>query len=127
MRRDFELGPDDVQALQASGHPWETIRSGSARYVLIHNYPVPPGFNHSEARVAIRIDTYPPGPLDMAYFWPLLARADGKPINALTTVTIDGETYQQWSRHYTWRSGIDTLGSHLRRVRAWLTHELRKR
>lgn len=127
MRREFELGSDDVQALQAFGHPWETIRSGPARYVLIHNHPVPAGYNHREAMVAIRIDTYPPGPLDMAYFFPSLARSDGKTINNLTTVAIDGQTYQQWSRHYGWRSGIDTLGSHLRRIRSWLTHELNKR
>ena len=127
MRREFNLGPEDVRALEALGRPWETIRSGAARFILIHAHPVPPGYSINEVRVAIRIDTYPPGPLDMAYFFPALARTDGKAINNLSILTIDGEAYQQWSRHYAWRAGVDRLCSHIRRVRSWLTTELRKR
>ncbi|GAD58607.1 hypothetical protein MBEBAB_0857 [Brevundimonas abyssalis TAR-001] len=73
------------------------------------------------------MDTYPPGQIDMAYFDPPLARVDGKAINNLSALAIDGRTFQQWSRHYAWRSGVDTLATHLRRVRGWLTHEFRKR
>ena len=127
MRRDFELGPDDVRALDALGLSWEAIRSGRARYVLIHNHPVPEGYNASTVRVAIRMDTYPPGPLDMAYVHPPLSRAGHKAINNLSSTTIDGQTFQQWSRHYPFRCGVDTLSSHLRRFRSWLSHELRKR
>ncbi|MFZ0268198.1 E2/UBC family protein [Caulobacter sp.] len=128
MRRDFELGPDDVRALDALGRSWEAVRSSEGpRYVIIHDHPVPAGYNHSAVTVAIRLDTYPPGPLDMAYVMPSLARADGKVINNLSTLTIDQQTYQQWSRHYAFRSGVDTLASHLRRFGSWLTHEFRKR
>jgi hypothetical protein len=127
MRREFELCPEDVRALEGLGRPWEAIRSGAARFLLVHDYPLPSGYNQSKVRMAIRIDTYPPGPLDMAYFSPPLGRADGKTINNLSTLTIDGGTYQQWSRHYGWRSGIDTLRSHLRRVHSWLIHEFHKR
>ena len=127
MRREFELGPEDVRALEALGRPWEAIRSGAARYLLVHDHPVPAGYNVSQARMAVRIDTYPPGPLDMVYFCPPLARQDGKLINNLSTVTIDGQTYQQWSRHYGWLAGVDSLCRHLGRIRGWLTHEFRKR
>lgn len=128
MRRDFELGPDDVRALDALGRSWEAVRSAEgARYVILQDHPVPAGYNHPAVKVAIRLDTYPPGPLDMAYVYPPLARADGKAINNLSTLTIDGDAWQQWSRHYAFRVGIDTLGSHLRRFRSWLTHEFRKR
>lgn len=127
MRREFTLGSEDVRALDALGLPWEAIKQGNARWILIHEHPIPPGFNVEKASVAIRIDTYPPGIIDMAYFSPPLARADGKTINNLSSLTLDGKAYQQWSRHYSWRSGVDTLCSHLRRVRGWLKHELRKR
>jgi len=127
MRRDFVLGPKDVEALDALGCPWEAVRAGGSRWIIIHDFPVPPGYNVSLVRVAIRIDTYPPGIIDMAYFLPPLSRADGKVINNLSELTIDGAAYQQWSRHYSWRAGTDSLGSHLRRVRSWLKHELRKR
>lgn len=127
MRRDFELGPADVRALDALGCSWEAIRSGFGRYVLIHGHAVPDGYNHPAVDVAIRLDVYPPGPLDMAYVHPPLARADGKAINNLSLLEIDGKPFQQWSRHYAFRPGVDTLTSHLRRFRSWLTHEFRKR
>lgn len=127
MRREFELGSNDVRALTALGRPWEAIRSGSGRYVLIHGHPVPAGYSHAAVDVAIRLDVYPPGPLDMAYLHPALARTDGKTINNLSMYEIDGKPFQQWSRHYAFRPGVDTLASHMRRVRSWLTHEFRKR
>ncbi len=127
MRRDFDLGPEDVRALDALGRAWEAIKSGRARYVIVHGHPIPAGYNVAQARMAVRVDTYPPGPLDMAYFSPPLGRADGKAINNLSTLTIDGATYQQWSRHYGWRAGVDNLSRHLRRIRSWLTHEFHKR
>ncbi|GFM31604.1 E2/UBC family protein [Novosphingobium sp. PY1] len=127
MRRDFDLGPDDARALDALEYRWETVRSGGAMWVVIHDFPIPVGFNVGSAKVAIRVDTYPPGPIDMAYFSPPLARADGQRVNNLSAFTIEGEEYQQWSRHYAWNSARDTLGTHVRRVRGWLKHELRKR
>lgn len=127
MRRDFELGTEDVRALDALGRSWEAIRSGAGRYVVIRSYPVPDGYNHPAVDVAIRVDVYPPGPLDMAYLHPALARVDGKAINNLSTLEIDGKPFQQWSRHYAFKPGVDSLASHLRRLRSWLTHEFRKR
>ena len=127
MRRDFVLGPEDARALDALGLPWEAIRWGPSRWVLIHNHPIPAGYNHATAQAALRLDTYPPGIIDMVYFDPPLARADGKTINNLSTLKIDNRDFQQWSRHYTWRPGVDTLASHIRRIRGWLSHEFRKR
>lgn len=127
MRRDFSLGPEDARALDALGLPWEAIRSGPSRWILIQDHPIPLGYNQPKATVAIRLDTYPPGIIDMAYFDPPLARADGKTINNLSTLSVNGRPFQQWSRHYAWRPGVDTLATHLRRMRGWLNHEFRKR
>ncbi len=127
MRRDFDLGPEDARTLDALGLTWEAMSSGPSRWILIHDYPTPPGYNHAKAQAAIRLDTYPPGIIDMVYFHPPLARADGKAINNLSSLPIDSKDFQQWSRHYGWRPGVDTLASHIRRVRGWLSHEFRKR
>jgi hypothetical protein len=127
MRRDFELGPDDARALNALGLAWETVRDGQNLWLIIHDFPIPAGYNIDRARAAIRLDTYPPGMIDMAYFHPPLSRADGRSINNLTAAQVDGAAYQQWSRHYAWTSGKDTLGTHVRKVRGWLKHEFRKR
>ena len=127
MRREFALGPEDIRALDAFGCPWETIICGSVRWLLIHGYAIIAGYDVEQAEVAIRLDSYPAGMIDMVYFNPPLARADGKVINNLSALTVDGKSFQQWSRHYGWRQGIDSLCTHLRRVRGWLKHELKKR
>lgn len=127
MRRDFELGPDDARALDALGYRWEAVRAGVVLWLLIHDFPIPPAYNVSLAKVAIRLDAYPSGGIDMAYFSPPLARADGQVINNLSATAVGEEPFQQWSRHYTWTAGKDTLSTHIRRVRGWLKHEFRKR
>jgi len=131
-RREFRLPEEDEEYLNSLGLPWETI-SGvlggkKALWLLIHNYPVPAGYNKSHVTKAIKIEPgYPPGKLDMVYFFPALSRNDGKTIiKAQTTVTIDGNVFQRWSRHYTWREDSDSLTTHLLRVKEWLTNELKR-
>jgi hypothetical protein len=79
--------------------------------------------------VALRIEPmYPDVQIDMAYFKPGLSRSDGRPIHTITTESIDGQTFQRWSRHRTsenpWRPGIDCLATHLGQVEHWLANEL---
>jgi hypothetical protein len=66
----------------------------------------------------------------MVYFYPRLARLDGKAIAATADDTFDGKAWQRWSRHRTpqnpWRPGLDNLGSHIALVKEWLQLELRK-
>lgn len=128
MRRDFHLPEDDVAHLNARGCKWETISDGGVNWLLIYEHRMPLGYNVENAVVGIRIEGgYPPGKLDMAYFFPALARADGKEILALTNQSIDGKVFQRWSRHYDWRVGEDDLATHLVHVDHWLNEELKKR
>lgn len=130
LRRDFQLPPEDVQFLEDYGLPWETISDGSL-WVLIHEFRTP-GYNHEKATAAIRIETgYPHAALDMVYFYPPLARQDGRPINATEgTQSIGGKSYQRWSRHRTpqnpWVVGQDNLGSHIILIEDWLAREFKK-
>jgi hypothetical protein len=131
MRREFVLPEKDVLHLESLGLPWETIGSPQqgGGYVLIHDFPAPPGYNVATTAVALRIEPlYPDVQIDMAYFQPSLSRTDGKGIAALAEQPIDGRSFQRWSRHRTsanpWRPGIDCLASHLGQVEHWLTNEL---
>ena len=131
MRRQFQLPEGDEGGIEARGLPWETIVEGGSRWLLIHNFPVPVGYNHLTASAALRIPpSYPDDQIDMVYFSPALALASGKAIGALTLTTIDGKSYQQWSRHRTeanpWRPGLDDVGTHLLQVESWLARELVK-
>jgi hypothetical protein len=131
-RRAFRLPEEDEEYLNSLGLPWETLHGivgrENVRWLLIHNYSVPFGYNHGQVTKAIKIEPgYPPGKLDMVYFFPALSRNDGKPIiRSQSTVTIDENTFQRWSRHYTWREESDSLLTHLLRVKEWLTNELKR-
>jgi len=131
LRRDFDLLPVDEAFLQDYGLPWETVADGD-QWLLIHDFPTSEGYTENKAFAAIRLTTgYPNAALDMVYFFPRLVRVDGKPIGATTgTQKIDGNDFQQWSRHRTtqnpWRAGVDNLGTHIILVEDWLEREFEK-
>jgi hypothetical protein len=131
LRRQFDLPPDDVKFLDDYGLPWEAIVDGSP-WILIHEFPAPPGYNHAKVTAAIRIETgYPNTELNMVYFFPTLARRDGQAIKATDAPqSLDGKTYQRWSRHRTaqnpWRVGQDNIGSHIFLIEDWLEREFEK-
>jgi hypothetical protein len=131
LRRQFDLLPDDLTFLNEYGLPWETIFDGS-QWVLIHDFPVPQGYNQETVTAAIRIETgYPNTELNMVYFFPALARKDGKLIGATDVPqALDGKTYQRWSRHRTaahpWKIGRDHIGTHVILVEDWLDREFEK-
>lgn len=131
LRRQFDLLPEDEEFLDQYGLRWETIIDGS-QWVLIHDFQVPDGYNHGSATVAIRMETgYPDTALDMVYFFPALARKDGKKIAATdATQVINSQTFQRWSRHRTplnpWKVGFDNIGTHIFLVEDWLDREFEK-
>ncbi len=131
MKRQFELLPEDEQFLKEYGLAWEAVVDGS-QWVLIHDLPTHQGYNHQKVTAAIRIETgYPNTKLDMVYFFPALARNDGRPIGATgSNQKIDGKTYQRWSRHRTdanpWKPGQDNLGTHIFLIEDWLQREFEK-
>ena len=130
MRRQFSLLEADETFLESLGLPWEAIAENNVRWVLLHGYPVPPGYNHDRVVVAIRVETgYPEAQLDMVYFYPPLARLDGVAIGALSTQPLGGKLFQRWSRHRTgvnpWRPGEDDLSTHLSLIEDWLEREFR--
>lgn len=131
VRRQFELLPEDHQFLNDYGLPWETVVDGS-QWVLIHDFPTFGPYNHATVTVAIRLETgYPDVALDMVYFYPALARRDGVPIGATQVrQSLDGKSYQRWSRHRTganpWRPGHDSVGTHIFLIEDWLQREFEK-
>ncbi len=130
-RGDFLLPADDERFLHEFGLRWETVKDG-AQWLLLHDFSLPQGYNTDTASVAILIVAgYPITPLDMAYFYPALQRADGRPIKATESLQeICGKKWQRWSRHRTavnpWIPGQDSIESHLLLVQDWLAREFRQ-
>ena len=55
MRRMFELPSFDTQYLATIGLDWETVVDGAGRWLLIHVWPVPAGYNVASTTVALQI------------------------------------------------------------------------
>lgn len=130
LRREFDLPEDDAEHLDAKGLTWETLREGNALWLLLHEFPVPAGYNHRLVTVALQIPgDYPTAEINMAYFAPDLALESGRSIRQIETrATVRGVSYQRWSRHRTpqnpWRRGLDNVATHLALVEEWLRREV---
>ena len=129
LRRDFKLPEEDVDCLDALRRKGETLATEGTKWLFISGYSIPAGYDHETADLALRIPpSYPDDQIDMVYFSPPLALKSGKAIRQLSPVTIDGKSYQQWSRHRRaanpWRPGLDNVGTHLLQVDDWLRREL---
>jgi hypothetical protein len=131
IRRQFDLLPEDRQFLDDYGLPWETVVDGS-QWVLVHEFPTHEGYDHQKVTIAVRLETgYPNTALDMVYVFPALARKDGGKIGATEArQSLDGKSFQRWSRHRTsknpWRPGQDNIGSHVFLIEDWLAREFQK-
>lgn len=131
MRREFKLPAADLEFLDRRYKTWEAILDvNKSQWVIIESFEVPKGYTQPVVAVAIRLDaSYPDVQIDMVYFLPGLARIDGKAIRSLTTIPLDGKTWQQWSRHRAqdgWKPGVDNIETHLLYVINFLECELRK-
>ena len=131
-RMEFKL-PEIDQSFLDETHPgWEAIinpQNPSERWILIHNYKLPTGYQVYTATVGLLIPAgYPRDQIDMAYFFPPLSLPNmAKQPNALTMRLIDGKNFQQWSRHRTrtpWRPFKDNINSHLAYADSWLNKEV---
>ena len=127
MRRQFLLPEGDIAYLDGRQLRWETVVDGGQRWLLVHEWPVPDGYDRPLVSAAVAI---PDAALDMVYFFPAVQRSDGRPIGGLSPLSILGEQWQRWSRHWTpenpWRVGEDDLSSHFTVVEHWLRREFPK-
>lgn len=128
-RRQYRLPAEDEEHLNALAYPWEVISSGSI-WLLLENYPLPEGYTAKTTTLALLIPpAYPAAEIDMAYFYPALAKTSGRGIAAIAMQSIDGKNFQRWSRHRQagdWRPGIDSIITHLSLVDNWLNDDVNR-
>jgi hypothetical protein len=127
-RLDFALLPQDEAHLDRLGLFWETVIDTGRRWLILRAYPLPPGYNHAAANIAIEVPmSYPGAQLDMFYCGPHLALASGGVIPQTQVVeSIQGVSFQRWSRHRQWDSARDTLATHLALVDESLRREVER-
>ncbi|QQO20529.1 hypothetical protein JJB98_11685 [Bradyrhizobium diazoefficiens] len=127
-RVEFAMLPQDERHLDDLGLRWETLVDVGRRWLLLRNYPVPPGYNVSVTDIAIEVPvSYPGAQLDMFYCSPALALQSGATIGQTQhTETVTGLPFQRWSRHRQWDAARDTLATHLALVDESLRREVER-
>lgn len=115
-RRDFSLLPNDLHFLDASGFHWHTINDRK-RWLIVDNYPLPAGYSSATCRVAVLMPPgYPSAQLDMFYCDPVLRANGALPPNTDVNETVNGISFQRWSRHRSggnaWSPASDNLSTH---------------
>nr|WP_287018428.1 multiubiquitin domain-containing protein [Halomonas sp.] len=129
---EFALLEQDVAYLKQLDFSWETRVLGARRWLIIHDYVLPSGYNHDKVNIAIEIPTaYPDAQLDMFFVHPSLVLANGKSISQTDNrETILGKVYQRWSRHLNgitrWNPLTDSVITHLAVVEESLLREVEK-
>lgn len=130
LRRDFDLDDRDRQYLDKRGIAWDTVMQGAGRWVILRLFPLPTGYTVSVADIAIQIPaTYPIAALDMFYCAPFLQLTSGRLIpQTQGRQTLDGQTYQRWSRHRqgetVWNPNADSLITHIAIIDESLSREV---
>jgi len=128
-QRDFQLSADDQIFLKNMNFKYDLCKEGNIFWLIINNFPIPKGYNTTEAKVALLIPpNYPQTQIDMAYFSPALSLENLKKIpQSNISQNIGGIFFQRWSRHRTaqnpWRPNVDNIETHLTCVKNWLKRE----
>ena len=127
---EFSLLEQDVAYLNQLGLNWETRLEGRRRWLIIHDYALPSGYNYEQVDIAIEIPTaYPDAQLDMFFVHPALTLANSGSIGQTQCrENILGSTYQRWSRHLNgvtrWNPLTDSVTTHLAVVEESLLREV---
>jgi hypothetical protein len=118
-RREFSLLPKDQRFLDTLSYRWEAIMDGNRRWLVIHSYALPTGYNVDTCKLAFEIPgDYPSAQIDMFYCDPPLSLHNGNaPPNTDVRQDIAGVSFQRWSRHRNaanqWSPQHDNVSTHL--------------
>lgn len=129
-QRDFDLLEIDEKYLDGLGCLWETVNDAGHRWLLIHNYRVPAGYEQQIVTLALLIPpTYPGAQIDMFYTSPKLTLTSGRAIDRTqVSAFICGASFNGWSRHRSqaapWQPATDNVVTHLALVESAIAKEV---
>lgn len=126
----FQLLDKDETYLQQCGLTWETFEEGGRRWLVLRNFALPEGYNYKLVDIAIDVPlAYPRAEIDMFHCLPHLTLKAGDTIGETSGRTIiQGQAYQQWSRHLNgqtrWNPATDSVMTHMAVIEAALLKEV---
>lgn len=118
----MSLPQQDTLCLVERGFKHTVSLEANMTCVVLHGYPLPIGYDHTESDLLLRLSPgFPDVQPDMWWFDPAIRLQDGRTIKATEVMEHHLErSWQRWSRHLSsgqWRSGIDSLESFLALIR----------
>src|SRR2546423_908767 len=100
MRRQFQLPQGDGIALDATKLHWESINDCGACWVILHDRPLPAGFNLARTDIALHVpQMYPDSQLDSVWLSPCPRPLKGPPLFRVTENRVDGRSWFRLCRH----------------------------
>lgn len=109
----------DTEFLRLKAYDYEIIPHGGIIHLIIKNFPIPVDhYDVSQADVLIEFPVgYPNAPLDMFWFYPVIKLNNGNaPKTTEHHAEYHGKLWQRWSRHGTWRPGIDSIKNFIQSI-----------
>jgi hypothetical protein len=125
----------DKEYLAANGYVYATYEDGGLTLLVIQGYGLPAGYSPASVDLLIQIPPgYPDAGLDMWWVFPSLTfsatggEAGGAQVRqAFAGYTPEpGRQWQRYSRHPSWRVGIDELRTYLATIRSTFEREVPK-
>jgi hypothetical protein len=118
----MRLPEADREYLERAGFAYRVFEEAGTLNVELLDFPLPDGLSARSANVLFRLaPSYSDTPPDMWWIIPHLTPVGGGTIPATEVIeTVDGRSWQRWSRHLdpaVWQSGIDGLESYIRLLR----------
>ena len=106
-----KLPERDIEYLEEKGFNYELVEYPGGLFLIINDFPFPEAYSPRTAKTLIVIPAgYPETGLDMIFTIPDVKLSNGQyPHSCGAHVTYNSLSWQQWSRHYIWRSGTDNL------------------
>lgn len=128
----FEVLPKDDEYLKQVFGDFRTIIDQGRRWLVVENYELPDGYSHKQVTLAIEIPSlYPQAEIDMFYTCPRIYLPNGvTPSCTEIEQTIEGKSYQRWSRHRShvsqWNPVIDSVVTHFSLIEESLLREVQQ-
>lgn len=111
----IELGKimpeSDVTYLVSKYTDFDVITNGNDLHVIFPNHSFPDVYQTRQADLLIILPVgYPNAKLDMFWTYPDVKLTNGTwPTSSEVHQDFNAKSWQRWSRHINWRSGIDSL------------------
>ena len=109
----------DIEFLDEKGYDYQLVSHTSGVYLIINQFEFGVAYQPNASTLLINVVSgYPDNPLDMFWTSPDVKLADGNwPKAGDFHEQHNDASWQRWSRHYVWRSGIDNIRTFIAAVK----------